>query len=85
MQESMNTWINWKSRKSKRNRISRQSHWLSVPLLLVALYLPGVSTALHTVSIGANGWGLLFGISLVTLLIGQGIKQFMPGASIKNP
>ena len=45
-------------------------------LLLAALYLPGISTALHMVAPGTKGWALIFGMSLVPLLIGQSVKQF---------
>jgi Ca2+-transporting ATPase len=45
-------------------------------LLLAALYFPGISTALQMAPPGTNGWSLIFGMSLVPLLIGQGVKQF---------
>ena len=45
-------------------------------LLLAALYLPGISTALRMVPPGTDGWSLIFGMSLVPLFIGQGVKQF---------
>lgn len=44
-------------------------------LLFAALYLPGISTALRMVPPGANGWLIIFGMSLVPLVIGQGLKQ----------
>lgn len=44
-------------------------------LLLAALYLPGISTALHMIPPGTNGWSLIFGMSLVPLLVGQVMKQ----------
>jgi Ca2+-transporting ATPase len=44
-------------------------------LLLAALYLPGISTALDMVPPGTRGWGVILGMSLVPLLIGQGVKQ----------
>jgi Ca2+-transporting ATPase len=44
-------------------------------LLVAALYLPGISTALHMVPPGRNGWPLIFGMSLVPLLFGQALKQ----------
>ncbi len=44
-------------------------------LLLAAVYLPGISTALSMVPPGAKGWCVIIGMSLFPLLIGQGIKQ----------
>ena len=46
-------------------------------LLLGALYLPGISQALHMVPPGPGGWGVIFGMSLVPLLAGQISKAIM--------
>jgi Ca2+-transporting ATPase len=43
-------------------------------LLLAALYMPGISEVLRMVPPGAEGWGLILGMSLVPLVIGQGVK-----------
>jgi len=44
-------------------------------LLLAALYLPGISTALRLVPPGLDGWCLLGGMSLVPLVMGQVVKE----------
>jgi Ca2+-transporting ATPase len=44
-------------------------------LLVAALYLPGISMALHMVPPGRNGWPLIFGMSLLPLVFGQALKQ----------
>jgi P-type Ca2+ transporter type 2C len=63
-----------------RNEITRNRYvWgalgLCVLLLLAAVYLPILSTALGTVAPGLSGWLLIVGISLVPLLVGQVLKQ----------
>jgi P-type Ca2+ transporter type 2C len=63
-----------------RNEITRNRYvWgalgLCVLLLLAAVYLPILSTALDTVAPGLNGWLLIVGISLVPLIVGQVLKQ----------
>jgi Ca2+-transporting ATPase len=45
-------------------------------LLFAAVYLPGISTALRMVPPGTKGWSLILGMSLIPLLIGQGVKKF---------
>ncbi len=40
-------------------------------LLVASVYLPGLSTALRTESIGLTGWGLALGVSLIPLVGGQ--------------
>ncbi|MEJ2025263.1 MAG: cation-translocating P-type ATPase C-terminal domain-containing protein, partial [Deltaproteobacteria bacterium] len=45
-------------------------------LLVAAVYLPGISTALSMVSPGIDGWSVLLGMSLIPLLIGQTVKHF---------
>ncbi len=62
-----------------RNEISRNRYvWLAlllcVLLLLAAVYLPLLSTALGTVNPGWDGWLLIIGSSLVPLLVGQLLK-----------
>ncbi|BAU64397.1 cation-transporting ATPase [Stanieria sp. NIES-3757] len=44
-------------------------------LLLSAVYLPGLSNVLQTVNPGLEGWGIIFAVSLVPLVIGQIVKQ----------
>jgi P-type Ca2+ transporter type 2C len=63
-----------------RNEITRNRYiWgalgLCVLLLLAAVYLPILSTALGTVALGLTDWLLIVGISLVPLLVGQLLKQ----------
>lgn len=43
-------------------------------LLMVAVYAPGLSLALHMVHPGKSGWFLIAGMSLVPLVIGQAWK-----------
>ncbi len=40
-------------------------------ILVSVVYLPGISTVLKTVDPGATGWALIFGMSLVPLVLGQ--------------
>ncbi|MDY0038778.1 MAG: cation-transporting P-type ATPase [Desulforhabdus sp.] len=44
-------------------------------LLIAALYLPGISTALQMVSPRMAGWSIIIGMSLIPLVIGQAIKR----------
>ncbi|MCF8145826.1 MAG: cation-transporting P-type ATPase [Deltaproteobacteria bacterium] len=44
-------------------------------LLVAAVYLPGISTALQMAPPGISGWGVIFGMSLIPLFIGQTVKQ----------
>jgi Ca2+-transporting ATPase len=44
---------------------------LCIVLLLLAVYLPGLSGLLNTQNPGLNGWGLIGGMSLLPLVIGQ--------------
>ncbi|MDY0045724.1 MAG: HAD-IC family P-type ATPase, partial [Syntrophales bacterium] len=44
-------------------------------LLIAALYLPGISTALSMVNPKAAGWSIIIGMSLIPLVIGQAIKR----------
>ncbi len=62
-----------------RNEITRNRYvWgalgLCTLLLLAAVYLPVLSTALGTVDPGLTGWLLIIGMSLVPLIVGQGLK-----------
>ncbi|MFO8149428.1 MAG: cation-transporting P-type ATPase [Trueperaceae bacterium] len=47
---------------------------LCVPLLLAAVYLPGLSDVLRTRAPGAGGWALLLGLSLVPFAVGQAVR-----------
>lgn len=65
-----------------RNEISENPYiWgalvLCSGLLLGAVYLPGLNTALSTEHPGVEGWGLILVMSLVPLVIGQIAKSFM--------
>lgn len=44
-------------------------------LLVIAVYVPGLSGALSTVDPGVNGWLLILGVSLVPLIIGQIVES----------
>lgn len=62
-----------------RNEITRNRYvWgalgVCILLLLAAVYLPVLSTALGTVDPGLTGWLLIIGASLVPLLVGQVLK-----------
>ena len=64
-----------------RNEITQNPYvWgallLCTGLLLIAVYMPGLSGALRTADPGANGWLLILGMSLVTLVVGQIAKLF---------
>ncbi|MBD3191221.1 MAG: HAD-IC family P-type ATPase [Candidatus Heimdallarchaeota archaeon] len=44
---------------------------LSIILLIIGTYLPGLKTYLQTTNPGVDGWLLIIGISLIPLVIGQ--------------
>ncbi len=46
-----------------------------VVLLLIAVYLPGLSDVLSTQSPGATGWGLALALSLVPVFVGEAIRR----------
>jgi Ca2+-transporting ATPase len=48
---------------------------LCTALLIAAIYLPGISTALSMLPPGFTGWGLILGMSLIPLVMGQIVKQ----------
>jgi len=59
-----------------RNEVTENLYvWGAVALsgIIVAstLYIPGVSTALKTTPIGVEGWTVVFGMSLIPLVVGQ--------------
>lgn len=49
---------------------------LSSVILFGAVYLPGISLALSTTPIGFEGWLLVFGMSLLPLVLGQIEREF---------
>ncbi len=49
---------------------------LSSVILVGAVYLPGISLALSTTPIGFEGWLLVFGMSLLPLVLGQIEREF---------
>ncbi|NBC96295.1 MAG: HAD-IC family P-type ATPase, partial [Deinococcus-Thermus bacterium] len=49
---------------------------LCIPLLLAAVYVPGLSDVLRTVQPGAGGWALLLGFSLIPFAVGQGVRAW---------
>lgn len=65
-----------------RNAITRNPYvWgalaLCTGLILLAVYVPGVSAVLGVQAPGAAGWALVLGMSLVPLVLGQGIKRMI--------
>ncbi|MBN2451189.1 MAG: HAD-IC family P-type ATPase [Lentisphaeria bacterium] len=57
-----------------RNRFLWGALVLCTGLLLAAVYLPGISTALKLARPGLSGWSLAVGLSLVPLVVGQTVK-----------
>ena len=57
-----------------RNPYILYSIVLCVGLLLLAVYLPGLSDLLKTEPPGLAGWILLLGMSLVPFIVGQGVR-----------
>ena len=49
---------------------------LSSLILIGAVYLPGISLALRTAPIGVDGWTVVFGMSLVPLVLGQLEREY---------
>lgn len=63
-----------------RNEITTNKYvWAALALcsvlLVLATYLPGLSTVLNTVNPGTKGWILVIGMSLLPLILGQIWKQ----------
>lgn len=52
-------------------------------LLLIAVYLPGLSTVLSTVNPGINGWIVVAGMSLMPLIVGQ-VSKIVIGSSKRS-
>lgn len=50
-----------------------------IVLLLLAVYLPGLSDVLETRPLAGFGWGLVLGLSMIPLIVGQGIKSWQGG------
>lgn len=54
--------------------------WISIALcivlLVLAVYLPGLSDLLRTEPLDVAGWSLVLGLSLIPMLIGQGIRIY---------
>ena len=58
---------------------------LCIVLLLMAVYLPGLSTLLKTRPPGFSGWLCLLGMSLVPLVVGQVVlTAWKPGRDLQN-
>ncbi len=63
-----------------RNEVTR-NRWVwaalgvCAVLLIAAVYLPGLTTLLHTRPPGPYGWGLLLAISLIPMLVGQLVRE----------
>ena len=64
----------------KNEVISNKYIWgaigLSILLILVATYLPGLNTVLKTVNPGPEGWLLILGMSTIPLILGQLWRSF---------
>ncbi|MCB1254317.1 MAG: cation transporting ATPase C-terminal domain-containing protein, partial [Austwickia sp.] len=63
-----------------RNEITRNGWvWaalaLCVVLLVVAVFLPVLSTVLQTANPGPNGWALLLALSAAPLIAGQVVRE----------
>jgi Ca2+-transporting ATPase len=83
--------FNMRDRGSKllRNDITQNPYiWgalgLCTGLLLVAVYLPGLSDVLKLVNPGIQGWILVLAMSLVPLVIGQVAKSFRPKSGVRG-
>jgi len=64
-----------------RNEVTENAYvWgalgLSTLILVGTVYLPGVSLALSTAPIGLEGWLVVFGMSLVPLVLGQVEREY---------
>lgn len=67
-----------------KNEITRNPYvWgalaLCTGLLLIAVYLPGLSDALRVQDPGLTGWAVILGMSFVPLVVGQVAKLFGKG------
>ena len=59
-----------------RNKYIWGAIGLSIFLVLLATYMPGLSLVLKTVNPGMEGWLLILGMSIIPLIIGQIWKTF---------
>ncbi|MGV9171176.1 MAG: cation-translocating P-type ATPase [Promethearchaeia archaeon] len=77
---------NFGSKIFKNEIITNKYIWgaigLSIFLVLLATYLPGLSMVLKTVNPGVDGWLLILGMSVIPLVIGQIWKSFGKEISI---
>jgi Ca2+-transporting ATPase len=67
-----------------RNEVTRNPYvWgallLCIGLLLAAVYVPPLASILRVTPPTLEGWGLVIGMSLIPLVIGQIIKGINPG------
>jgi Ca2+-transporting ATPase len=67
-----------------RNGITRNRYvWgallLCVALIMVAVYVPVFATVLKVVDPGLDGWLLIAGASIITLVVGQSVKSLRVG------
>ena len=72
-----------------KNEVTRNKYiWgaigLSILLILIAIYLPGLNVVLKTVNPGLDGWLLILGMSLIPLLLGQVWKSLGKEISVFN-
>lgn len=75
--------FNMRGRKTPllRNNVIRNRYvWFAVGICCGLLFLaglaPGLSGVLSTVSLDLSGWSLIAGMSLMSLVVGQGLAQF---------
>ncbi len=59
-----------------KNKYIWQAVIISIGLVLAAVYLPGLSHALKTVSPGLTGWLIILGMSLIPWIIGQIFRTY---------
>jgi Ca2+-transporting ATPase len=70
-----------------KNEVTRNKYiWgaiaLSILLVLIATYVPGLNTILHTVNPQLEGWLLILGMSIIPLILGQIWKSWGKEISI---
>jgi Ca2+-transporting ATPase len=62
-----------------RNRFVWGALALCIGLLLAAIYFPPFASVLSVVDPGVQGWLLILGMSLIPLVVGQGLKAWQVG------
>jgi Ca2+-transporting ATPase len=72
-----------------KNEITRNKYvWLALAfctvLLVIAVYVPGLSDALQTADLSVNSWLLLLAVSFIPLIVGQIVLMVKGGQSAKS-